>query len=427
MTGAVPAFGARLRALRLAKGLSLSGFAGRVYYSKGYLSRVENGLQQPSAEFVRRCDAELAADGELVALTAPPAADPAPARTETGEDGLWMMTMTPDGENAFQPLARREVLRGGAAALAGLAAVPAAAPAFRLRDSLRHHEQLLAAARGLGQVAPPRSVLPMLVGQAQSLRAVARQAGGSAAVEVARVFARTAEFAGWMTQESGDTAAALWWTAKAAEVAASTGDRDAASYALVRQALITLYAGDAATTVDLARQAQVGEGTSRRVLGLAAQREAQGHALAGNHGECLRALDRAAGHLAAAKAERTGGPVVGTTHVPDPVAVVTGWCLHDLGRPREAAQVLDREIARIPENAVRARLRFGVRRALAHAAAGELEHACELAQGMIAQGAAIGSATVLADFRRFAATVRRWSAHPAVRALEPGLAALRYR
>ncbi len=113
--------------------------------------------------------------------------------------------------------------------------------------------------------------------------------------------------------------------------------------------------------------------------------------------------------------------MIGTSHVSDPVAVATGWCLYDLGRPAEAAVVLERELARIPGSAVRARTRFGVRLCLAYAASGELERACRLTRPLLGQVAELGSATVRTDLRRLAILVRRWHSHPEVRALEPDL------
>jgi transcriptional regulator with XRE-family HTH domain len=427
------AFGPRLRALRNTKGLSLSEFARRIYYSKGYLSRVETGASTPSAEFARRCDVELEADGALVALVPSAAPDAAPdtARepADDYDDGTWIVTMAPDGSTSFVPLGRREMLLGGAVVVAGLAGANRLAwpPAQAAGENLMYHRQLLEAARGLGQVAAPQTVLPMVVGQAQALRALSRGVQGGDAFDVATLFARTAEFAGWMAQESGDDNAATWWTGKAVQIAAAAGDRHTAAYALVRRALITMYQGDAPATIGLARQAQSATGTPMRILGLAAQREAQGHALAGDYDECMRALERANQHLQAARGDEMAGPVIGTSHISDPVSVVTGWCLYDLSRPREAAEILDREISHIPISAVRARLRFGIRQALAHAAAGDLDRACELAQSMIGQTSLVGSATILADVRRLAATLRRWSSHPAVRALEPAFTAALYR
>ena len=339
------------------------------------------------------------------------------------------MSMTPGGGSSFARIGRRDVLLGGAAMLAGLG-IPAAlpAPVANAGEQLRHHRRLFDSARALGQVAPPSAVLPMLVGQAQALRSLSRQVHGRESAEVALLASRTAEFAGWMAQEAGDVEAAEWWTGKAVEAATAAGDDYMASYALVRRALISLYRGDAATTVALARQAQARPDIPARILGLAAQREAQGHALAGDYDACLHALDRAGRLLRDGRTDQPDGPVIGTSHVSDPVAIVTGWCLYDLGRPVAATEVLDREIERIPVAATRAKTRFGARRALAHAAAGELEHACALARPILGQFPQVGSATILTDVRKLAVTLRRWSSHPAVRELEPALtAALHHR
>jgi tetratricopeptide (TPR) repeat protein len=421
-------FGVRLRVLRTARGWSLSEFARRLYYSKGHVSRIETGAQTPSMEFVRRCDAELDAKGSLIAMMTTEASSGAATVQHDHEDEeVWLMTMTPGGGSSFTPLGRREVLVGGAVILAGLgltAITPPSSP--NVDEQLRHHRRLHDAARGLGQVAPPTTVLPMLVGQAQALRSLAKGAHGPAATDVALLTARTAEFAGWMAQEAGDAAAAAWWTDKAVEVATAVGDPQTAGYAMVRQALVTLYQNDGAATVELARRAQAQRSLSPRVLGLAAQREAQGHALTGDYDECMRALDSAARQFSAARSEERGEPTIGTSHVPDPVAVVTGWCLYDLGRPAEAAEVLDRAIRDIPATAIRARTRFGARQALAHAASGELDRSCDLAQEILGNTSMVGSATIRADVRRLATTLRRWNSHSSVRALEPALTAALY-
>ena len=411
--------GPRLRALRLHNGLSLTAFARRIYYTKGYLSRVETGRQTPSPEFVRRCEAELGVAGGLAAASEETGRTAAPDVVAGGGEEVWVMTMTPSG-SAFTAVGRREALLGGAALLAGVAS--ARRPATDPGDQVHHHRLLFDTTRELGQSTSPSVVLPMLVGQAQALRRLSRRTSARQATELAVLAARTAEFAGWMAQEDGDDRTALWWTDRAVEVADAAGDDYVASYALVRRALITLNQGDFATTIELARQARTRPGIPARIRGLAAQREAQGHALAGDYDACMRALDEA-GRLLRDQRTQPDGPVIGTSHVSDPVAVVTGWCLHDLGRPRQAAEILDREVARIPASAIRARTRFGARRALAHAASGELEHACDLAHEIIDNLEHVHSATILAEMGKLARTLRRWHGNEHVRALDPALTA----
>ncbi|MGM0364776.1 helix-turn-helix domain-containing protein, partial [Streptomyces griseoaurantiacus] len=61
-------FGAALRRARGERGLSLAALARLVHYSKGYLSKIENGGKPPTADLARRCDEALRAGGALSRL-----------------------------------------------------------------------------------------------------------------------------------------------------------------------------------------------------------------------------------------------------------------------------------------------------------------------------------------------------------------------
>jgi WD40 repeat protein/transcriptional regulator with XRE-family HTH domain len=65
---APPSFGLQLRLLRKRQGLSLSALAGLLHYSKGYLSKIENGAKPPTLDLARRCEEALQARGTLVRL-----------------------------------------------------------------------------------------------------------------------------------------------------------------------------------------------------------------------------------------------------------------------------------------------------------------------------------------------------------------------
>ncbi|MEH0541762.1 helix-turn-helix domain-containing protein [Streptomyces sp. B21-105] len=64
-------FGVALRELRLERGLSLADLARTTHYSKGYLSKIENGRKPVNGDVARLCDDALAADGALLALLPP--------------------------------------------------------------------------------------------------------------------------------------------------------------------------------------------------------------------------------------------------------------------------------------------------------------------------------------------------------------------
>ncbi|QIQ02882.1 helix-turn-helix domain-containing protein [Streptomyces liangshanensis] len=400
-------FGPELRRLRQEAGLSLTEFSVALNYDKGYLSKVERGERSASPELAQRCDAFLGAHGELQRLVVRPEADP-----DTGESltvpSLWLV-------------GRRTVLAAGTGALIDLGLKLGGQPSSDVHPLLPSLRAQFDQLRMLGQSTSPKLLLPLLEAQTHTVVGLAVDTPATTRAPALLLASRFAEFTGWMAQESGDNGAALGWTGQAAELARAGGDTHLGSYALVRRALVTLYGGDAAGTVALARRAQSDE-LPPRVRGLAAQREAQGHALVGDERECLRSLDRARELLDSDDAVHGAEPVIGTTHVSDPAAMTTGWCLHDLGRPKAAAEVLDRECHRLPPHALRTRTRYGFRRSLAHAASGEVEHACTIAGELLGVMPAVPSATVNSDVRRLARELSRFRSSRAVRDLQPALA-----
>ena len=414
------AFGRELRRLRLASGLSLTDMTRLVHYSKGQLSKVERGIKRPSRDLVRLCDAELGAEGALIALVPEGSAKTGPVEPGTGNHKGWLMQLSFDGRSWFQPVDRRQVMAAGAGSLMALDLgrhrAPSASEGTTLLEISR---SLFDQYRRLGQQVSPEIVLPALIAQTHTLRELSTRAGSHTRQGLLRLGSRYAEYAGWLVQETGNDQGAEWWTRRAVELAAAGGDQDLTAYAMVRRALITLYRQDAAQTVALAQQAQ-NHRLPPRIRGLAAQREAQGHALAGDYAACMGCLDRAR-TLLARHSQDSDEPVIGTTNLPDPVAMINGWCLNDLGRPREAAEAIDREIARVPSHALRTLARYGARRALAHAGAGEIDHACDLASQLLTTVSTVNSATIAADLRRLTRILARHPKNASVRALLPEL------
>lgn len=397
-------FGPELRRLRQEAGLTLTEFSVALNYDKGYLSKVERGKRSASLALARRCDAFLGANGELQRLA---------VRPETTSDAT-------DTASSWR-IGRRAVLSASTGTLIDLGLKlggQASSAADPLLPSFRTQFDQL---RKLGQSTAPGALLPLLETQTRMVAGLAAGIPTAHRAPVLLLASRFAEFTGWMAQEAGDSGAALGWTGEAADLARAGGDPYLGSYALVRRALVTLYGGDAAGTVALARRAQ-SDGLPPRIRGLAAQREAQGHALVGDERDCLRSLDRARELLDSDDARSDAEPVIGTSHVSDPAAMTTGWCLHDLGRPKAAAEILDRECRRLPPHALRTRARYGFRRSLAHAAAGEVEHACAIAGELLGVMPAVPSATVNSDVRRLARELSRFRSNRAVRDLQPALA-----
>lgn len=410
-------FGVELRRLRLAADISLARLAESVHYSKGYLSRIENGRQSPTSALALRCDAYLGANGHLAALV--PARIPGARRRERG--GGRDVVAGPvgtliDGLDPLAPIHRRGLLAAGSAlAASGLARRPdfvgVAAP-------LDAFHELFAQMRRMGQIAASDVMAPMLVAQTRVVAGIAAQAGTASRAALLLLAARFAEYTGWMCQESGDEAGAEYWTSQAVEMADAAGDRNLVGYAQIRHALMAMYRNDGVQTVALAGRAQAAS-LPAEIREQAARREAQGHALLGDHRSAMQCLDRARELRARAAAPTAAS--LGPTHLPDAVEMVTGWCLFDLGRPRAAASILDQQLNSLASEATRSRARYGLRAALAHAAAGEVEQACVLANTLLNSVDTIDSATVDADLRRLASELGRFRVDVSVKALMPRL------
>jgi transcriptional regulator with XRE-family HTH domain len=415
------AFGTELRRRRQLAGVSLTQLAAMTHYSKGYLSKVECGGKNANPSLAILCDAALGANGALVALVGParrPPDEPDEPDPVLG-DGLWDLRLSPDGGGYLArgdgalDVGSRFGPSFGADRLAGDPAAVLALYADRFTQE-----------RSLGQLLSPALVLPALITETHLLIGLADRAQDGTGAGLWRMAAQFAEYVGWMVQETGDDRQALWWTAFAVRLAEKGGDLSLRPYAYFRQSDITLHADDPLGTIGLARQAQEHPEATVRVRGLAVQREAHGHAMLGDREACMRALDRSAELLDEASRVATGTPVLGVHAVPDPTAMARGWCLVDLGRPADAAAVLEDGLAGFEAGATRARARYGVRTALAQVIADEVERACEILEWLADDLRQIDSATVRHDVRLLNREFRRHPNQPRVRDLLPVLADL---
>jgi transcriptional regulator with XRE-family HTH domain len=266
---ALGTFGPELRRRRAAANLSLADLAMRLHYSKGYLSKVENGAKLPSRDLATRCDALLRASGELLALL--PAATATPATASASD-----LAEPPDPPGPVVDVGGP--LGGVPSGWAAAARDPATVAAFA---------GLLGQLRALGRSWPPALLLPTVVAQTRTLVYVARAAPPAPFGRLFLVAGRFAEYAGWMYQEAGDDREMARWTRLAVRYGQMAGDAALATYADVRLAGAAMYQGDAASTVALARRAAARAGTTSRVRGLALQRQAQGHAMLGEGAACF--------------------------------------------------------------------------------------------------------------------------------------------
>lgn len=408
-------FGVELRLRRMAAGMSLTELANLTFYTKGHLSKVETGKRLPTSALAAMADTILNADGALVSLA-----------KETSQGGCGDVDANKLSINGFSPSASLgdiEVQDANATALlANIDLPPTAVPVSAIHgESIAlAFDRCLARVRNLGQQVSPGAMLPVLVGYLRSLRDLLNDATGADRAPLLISAAHFAEYAGWMAQESGDENGALMWTDRAVQLANAADHTTMASYAVVRQALITLYRGDGLRTINLARKAQADKDVPFRVRGLAALREGQGYAICGNHSEFRRAMDRAETLLDRQSTDRCS-LAFGTSTVINPARMATGWSMYHVGRPAEGASILEDEISRIPADAHRAYSRYASRCALQHAVSGEVDRACEITTALLPRIADLSSATIALDLNALTQTLGRWRKREPIRTLLPEL------
>lgn len=414
-------FGAQLRARRLAAGISLGELARRINYHKSYLSKIENDVKQPGAVLARLCDDVLEAGGDLAAAIASERRPPAEAvpDDESSGSGVWQLELLPraamsfgDGETAAGS--------GSPVLSARLGSVPAQHDADQhlvaaVRSAFDQH-------RAVGMMASPVFVLAPVIAQVHTARSLASVLAEPARTDLLMLASRLAEYAGWMSQEAGDDRAAVWWTRRAVDLGVGRHGDELTGYALVRRAEIALYRHDAMTTIELAARAQSSAAAGPRVLALAARCEAQGYAIAGDLAGCRRALDRAAEWFSAAGSSAPAtGPMIGSTSGADEVQLALGWSLVELGRPRQAAELLETQLPSFSPLSRRARARFAVRQALAYGQAGEVEQACLVVSRTLDDAHRVDSATIRTDLRALVRTLARWRTDARVREIQPSV------
>ncbi|MEW2445756.1 helix-turn-helix domain-containing protein [Micromonospora marina] len=405
-------FGVELRRRRQAAGLSLGALAAAIHYSKSHLSKIENGVKPPNVPLARLCDAALGADGELACLVEAPRDDGGRPGSAQYSDASARDASTSGALTAPIPVTRREVCIAGVGGLAAL--VPALDPAIcaSYEPAVQGFRALFEHSRQLGRTISPAVVLRLVTVQVQTLRELAASPTSSRRA-LLTLAGRNAEFAGWMAQEMGDYETAWSWTSLGISFAEAGGDVELPVYGFVRRAGLMLCRDDPTAAAVLAGQATIA-GVPAWIRRSALLRQAQAHARAGDGRSCRGALLRAERIPADAT-----GQSLGSRSGPDQLPLVTGWCLYELGLARDSAAVLDEAVPHLPSGAARARIRFGVRRALAHAESGSLGLACSLTEELAASAVAVDSATIRRDLRRLHHTLRRWHRQPEVARVIP--------
>ncbi|MEV0649781.1 helix-turn-helix domain-containing protein [Phytomonospora sp. NPDC050363] len=289
-----------------------------------------------------------------------------------------------------------------------------------LRQSLHQH---YTADNRLG----PRVLLPMVAANVKMIDQMRLAASGRLLDDLLSIGAGYAEFAGWLSEDSGDAGGAASWYARALEWSEVAEDDRLASFSLTRRAVQAIGQGDVRYGAKLARAAQrFNTPITARVRTIAATTEALGHAIAGDGGEADRALDTASGFLGIGlDAPLDGDPSYGRYCELDLYIDITRAKVQlELGRP-EAVEAFTTVIAALPSDWQRDRAQYTALLAHAHLLAGQPEDASARGEEALTIALATGSTRTVGEVRRMAAKqAAMWSGHAPAERLREMLAAV---
>ncbi|MFI6173863.1 helix-turn-helix domain-containing protein [Nocardia sp. NPDC051052] len=329
---AAAAFGAELRARRLAGGRSLRELGRLVLVSAELLAKVEKAQRRPRPDLVQRLDTVLQTRGELERLAAPlfTAADP-PASDRP--------KLAPDTAE----LELRRVIDEARAADHTMA--------DRLAELMTFAEAA-AAVDDSGLLTPMRKSLRRTLAEAQQL-------------------------AGWMMFDRGDQPGAERMFAGARTAAEQAGAADLVAYVLgPSAAYANIWSGNPELGAERAygSLAWARRSGNRRLAAFAAAVAARAHARLGEGDLCRRMLGESEWEL---RGHRADGSDPGWLSVFDEATLAgyRGLCLLDLHEPRAAiAALAQQEVASEPLY-VRNRIIWRLECAQAHLRLGELDSA----------------------------------------------------
>lgn len=254
-----------------------------------------------------------------------------------------------------------------------------------------------------------RHALDAVTRHVQLLDRLQQNVGGRARDELLTIGARTAEFLGWLNQDLGDFDQALYWSDRAMEWAQETGDDVMAAYVLFRKSNQATAQRNTQKAVSLARAAQRSAGATLRIRALAAQQEAQGHALMGNLRFAETKFDEAH-ELAAEPDDSHADDALDLAYcTPTYIEMQRANCLIELGDPRTAVGMFEAELRILPPIYRNDQGVYLSRLARAYAASGKPEQAAAAADRALSIAIDTESARTMTELSAADKALQRWS------------------
>ena len=415
-------FGAELRRLRKAAGLTQEALARRVGYSRVYVTLVENGHDTPGEEFVRLIGDALDGRSQLNALFEAAARQRQTIRSEIesglpaelalrdlrvvddgDQDLVVLEALAADGELLVISMNRREALKklGVAAALApissGFRTTPFAAPsASSGATPIEHLQTMYRSLIDSDDLFGSAYALQGTYDQLRIIEQLCENTRGADRQQLLVLRARFAESLAWLNQDQADYETAWQWTDRALEWSHLAGEPSLTAIVLVRKSQLAGDTGDGAAAIDYANAITNLANANTRLPAVASVCAAHGHALIGDSAASDRAYATARQLIASTELEAGDwGSWLDDSYVDGQQA----RSLTVTGRHTAAVETFGRAIDNISDGFPRDRGVYLARAARAYFAADERDEAAKLGIEALQTGQMMKSGRIDAELR----------------------------
>ncbi|MGH3933076.1 MAG: helix-turn-helix domain-containing protein [Pseudonocardiaceae bacterium] len=447
-------WGAELRTLRVARGLSLVELGHQLHCDPSYLAKIERAERPIPAKLAESCDQVLEAHGALARLHALAeaaenqttrtsghasthvATDNAhvasqagsltgrstfPAAPDTGGE-IIIPARTSDGRVVFVSVPRRVVLQGLGSATVGLATTPGAIPFTTDRiaplpavydvNPIEHFQQMQQVLIENDRLFGPWRVIPVVREQISIMQQLRSRWRGADQRELVRVQAQYTDLCGWLYQDAGEHHLAESCIDRALALSHLAEDQDLAAHFLVGRADLACDTRMSVDAIGAGEQALRMASPRSRLAAVAPTYAGHGYALRGDHTAMERAYDRARQLLDTSDADPDSPP--GPWFDENWITLRRARSLAVLGDYHSAAQSFQDAIVDLPSRYRRGRGVWIARTASALAGDRQVEQAATLGLETLAIGIETGSARILTELAQLNDQLAPWNTVPAV-------------
>lgn len=270
---------------------------------------------------------------------------------------------------------------------------------------VQHFRVLLTEYCRVDSLTGPRYVVGSMQSQLGALEQLCGAARGDVRDSLLHIGTRFAELAGWLYQDGGDLAAAMYWNNRAMDYAQELGEAQLISYVLMRKSNVATDGGHIGQGLGLATASlRPWNELTPGLRALALRQKAYAHALANEVDDCARALDEARSQVRRVAIDLPE-PAFTSYCTPQYVEMEAANSLARLGRAAEAAKIYSDSLDEWPSAERRDHGLCLSRLALAYAEMGEVEQACFIGKQAADVVCAAPSARTLDVLRRVSGQV----------------------